>query len=217
MYCYNNTCIRRGLRGSVQKLWCKCCKKWQQNSYCNRRYSENEENKIRRYHNEGLGTSSIARLLYIPTTSVQNLMEKKAAKLFFQPVIESDQIYEVDEAQTFVGRNRDENRIYVITALNKLTSQIIGCVVGKRRQTVVEPLIDQLLALHPKRIYTDKCSIYPGLIPKVIHRHSTHLINHIERLHYTFRQRIKRLSRKTMSYSKSERMLNVSVKLFCCD
>jgi len=65
----------------VQKLFCKTCGKHQQTVYINRNYTENDENEVRKHHNEGLGIRSIGRILNIPATSVQMLMERKAAKL----------------------------------------------------------------------------------------------------------------------------------------
>src|SRR4051812_11269094 len=83
IYCLNQTCIRKGLRGPVQKLFCQSCSRWQQTAYTNRRYSEEEENLVRKFHNEGNGTSSISRLTGIPKTSVQLLKIRKAARLSF--------------------------------------------------------------------------------------------------------------------------------------
>jgi IS1 family transposase len=47
-----------------------------------------------------------------------------------------------------------------------------------------------------------------------IHRITEFGINRLERLHFTMRQRLKRLGRKIMSWSKCERMLAVSIQLF---
>jgi insertion element IS1 protein InsB len=100
--------------------------------------------------------------------------------------------------------------------MNKATGKIIESIAGKRRKSVIFPLIERLLKLSPKHIDTDGWIGYKTLIPKSLHRILHHGINRLEKFHYTLRQRIKRLARKTMSYSKSEFMLGVSLKLFCC-
>lgn len=204
------------MRRGIQKLYCKSCNRWQQAAYKNHRYTEQDENRVQQYHNEGLGTSAIGRLLKIPRTSVQLLMERKAKKLFYNVPDETQQVYLMDELQTFVGKNDEAHRRYMISIMNKQTGAIIETTTGRRRKEIIQPMVDRLLQLKPKRIETDGWSGYLGLIPKTTHRTFQYLINKLERFHLTIRQRIKRLSRKTMSFNKSERMLDVSVKLFCC-
>jgi insertion element IS1 protein InsB len=216
IYCSNESCIKKGIRNNVQKLFCKQCNRWQQTAYCNRKYSEREENLVRKFHNWGNGITAISGLLHIPKTSVLRLMIRKASGLSFSIPEESGQDYLIDELQTFVKRNTDSDRIYVISIMNKATGKIIESVAGKRRMSVISPMIQRLLKLSPGRIDTDGWIGYKSLIPKSLHRILHHGINRLERFHYTFRQKVKRLSRKTMSYSKSEFMLEVSIKLFCC-
>ncbi|TND10243.1 MAG: transposase, IS1 family [Bacteroidetes bacterium] len=217
IYCNSQSCIRRGFRGAVQKLYCKCCHCWQQTAYCNHRYGDGDEDRVREYHNEGLGTSSIGRLLKIPKTSVQLLLERKAKKLSFKTPQEKGQSYLLDELQTFVKRNTEQDRYYVISVMNKKTGAIIESITGKRRQETIQPMIDRLMDLEPKRIYTDGWNGYKGMLTEEVeHVVFAHLINRLERFHLSMRQGIKRLTRQTLSFSKSERMVNVSVKLFCC-
>lgn len=216
-YCSKESCIRKGIRGLVQKLFCKECRRWQQNSYCNHRYCERFEKEVQLLHNEGMSVSSTGRYLHISKSSVQMLMERRAAKLSFKIPGEMNQDYQIDELQTFIRRNTEADRYYVISIMNKTTGKIIESVAGKRRKSVIIPLIKRLLLLSPKSIYTDGWNGYKSLIPKELHKCFVYSINRLERFHYTLRQRIKRLSRKSMSFSKSERMLDVSVKLFCCN
>jgi insertion element IS1 protein InsB len=121
----------------------------------------------------------------------------------------------VDELQTFVGRNSDAHRRYVISAMDKTSGAIVGTTVGRRNQAVIRSVTDPLLCWLPKRIYTDGWNGYAALLPKAVHQLTEFGINRLERFHFSLRQRIKRLSRKTMSWSKSERMLLVSVWLYC--
>jgi insertion element IS1 protein InsB len=213
-YCVSGICIRKGWRGAVQKLFCKTCGKHQQTAYVNRNYTENDENEVREYHNEGLGIRSISRILKIPATSVQMLMERKAAKLNLPKPTKENGIYLVDELQTFVGRNTESHRRYVISAMDKQTGEVVAVTTGRRNQKVIREVTDQLCASTPKRIVTDGWNGYAALIPKTIHKITEFGINRLERLHLNLRQRLKRLSRKTMSWNKSERMLAISVRLY---
>jgi insertion element IS1 protein InsB len=56
--------------------------------------------------------------------------------------------------------------------------------------------------------------LYKTLIPSYIHKTKKGGINHIERKNLTLRTHIKRLSRRTICYSKSAIMLKNSVELY---
>jgi hypothetical protein len=154
----------------VQKLFCKTCGKHQQTAYVNQNYTEEDENNVRTHHNEGLGIRSIGRILNIPPTSVQMLMERKAAKLTLPKPTKENGIYLVDELQTFVGRNTESHRRYVISAMDKRTGDIVAVTTGRRNQKVIREVTDQLCTLKPKRIITDGWNGYAALIPKTIHK-----------------------------------------------
>jgi insertion element IS1 protein InsB len=196
------------------RMCCKACGKSQQTHYVNQRYTEKHENEVQKHHNEGLGIRSISRLLNIPATSVQMLMERKAAKLSLPKPTKENRIYLVDELQTFIGKNKESHRRYVISAMDKRTGEIVAVTTGRRNQKVIREVTDQLCMLTPKRIVTDGWNGYAALIPEKIHKITEFGINRLERLHLNLRQRIKRLSRKTMSWNKSERMLAISILLF---
>jgi insertion element IS1 protein InsB len=213
-HCNSSNCIRTGKRGNTQKLLCKTCNKHQQTIYINQRYTEADEENIRTHHNEGLGIRSIGRLLGITITSVQMLMERKAAKLKHPEPSLPNRIYLLDELQTFVGRNKESYCCYIISTMDKRTGKIVSVAVGRRNQKTIRQVTDTLNHYSPKRIVIDGWNGYAALIPKAIHKITEFGINRLERLHLNLRQRLKRLSRKTMSWSKSERMLVVSICLY---
>ena len=169
-YCHSSKCIRKGNRGNTVRMFCKACGKHQQTAYINQNYTEDDENNVRKYHNEGLGIRSISRILSIPATSVQMLMERKAAKLTLPKPTKENRIYLVDEIQTFIGRNTESHRRYVISAMDKRTGEIVAVITGRRNQKVIREVTDQLCASTPKRIVTDGWNGYAALIPKTIHK-----------------------------------------------
>lgn len=213
-HCNSSNCIRKGKRGNTQKLYCKTCNKHQQTIYIYQRYTEADEENVRTHHNEGLDIRSIGRLLGIPTSSVQMLMERKAAKLKLPEPSLPNRIYLLDELQTFVARNKESHRRYIISAMDKRTGKIVCVAVGRRKKKTIRQVTDTLHQFSPKRIVTDGWNGYAALIPKPIHKITEFGINRLERLHLNLRQRLKRLSRKTMSWSKSERMLDVAIRIY---
>lgn len=102
----------------------------------------------------------------------------------------------------FIGQKA--NTIWVTNAIERKTKRVNYFFVGNKTKANIQPLIDKLLSLYPKRIYTDKLNIYPSLIPKEIHRRFQYCTNRIERHNLTIRTHIKRLSRRTICCFKKQ-------------
>lgn len=100
--------------------------------------------------------------------------------------------------QTFIGRNEPSCYSYITYGINRVTKQVISFVVGRRSKENIKQVIDTLLSLHPRKIYTDGLNIYPSLIPSSIHKVFRFHTNVIERNNLTLRIRLKRLGRKTI-------------------
>ena len=98
--------------------------------------------------------------------------------------------------------------------MNKRTKKVIDFIVGGRTKEHIGKVIDSLKSLNPKRIFADKLNVYPGLIGKALHIANAYKINHIERFNLTLRTHLKRLSRKTICYSKSLTMLIAILKIY---
>lgn len=210
LYC-NNICIKKGVRKAVQKWFCKVCGKWQQDTYKNGRVTNEKIASIVEHNRECNGISSISRLVKLSKATVQRVIVKYGVMLKKPELGENDEEYEVDELCTYVGNKR--NLVWVMYAINKATREVMDLVIGKRTSENVSKIIGTLLDLKPKKIHTDRLNIYPGLVPAAIHRVKKYKTNHIERKNLDLRNCLKRLMRKTICYSKSERMLEACVKL----
>ncbi|TXG35609.1 IS1 family transposase [Seonamhaeicola maritimus] len=68
--------------------------------------------------------------------------------------------------------------------------------------------------MKPVSIYTDKWISYKSLIPSSIHNFTNYETNQIERINLNLRTHLKRLSRRTICYTKSVRMLYATLKLY---
>ncbi|CAN5758071.1 IS1-like element ISYps7 family transposase [soil metagenome] len=210
-YC-GNSCIRKGWQCQRQKLFCKTCCKHQQFTYSERKLTTKHERDAVFLNNEGCSVSSISRIIGFSKTTVCNIIDRLGILIQLIPPVESNQDYEVDELKTFVGNKKNES--WIMYSLNKATKKIISFCVGRRTKENIRKITDSLIKLSPKSIRTDKLNIYPALIPKEIHKYKNKVTNHIERKNLHFRQQLRRLQRKTICYSKSERMLRNSIALF---
>jgi insertion element IS1 protein InsB len=208
----------------VQKYYCRCCNKYQRSCYQYKLATSAADNNITLLNNEGMGISSppslhygragTSRYLHIPKTTVRRRILSISNKLLPPIISETNMVYEVDEMQTFIGKNHPSNYAYINYAINRATKQVIHFVVGSRSKEMIGKVIAKLLSLSPRRIYTDGLNIYPSLIPAAIHKVFRFHTNTIERNNLTLRTHIKRLCRKTICFSKNIVMLIASLKLY---
>jgi insertion element IS1 protein InsB len=117
----------------------------------------------------------------------------------------------LDELWTYVGRK--ENEHWVAYALDQ-KKDVIDFVVGKRTVATLRELIIPLLSSGVKKIKTDRLTHYLRLIPKDRHHRSAHGINHIERKNLTLRTHLKRLSRRTVCFSRKLTMLENCLRIY---
>jgi len=205
-------CIKVGIRSNSQRYYCKPCIKYQQEQYKYKAYEQETDKEICEHIKEGCGVRSIARLLHIsPTTVIKRT--KRLAKQIVKPVYHlTRKNYEMDELRTYI-RNKT-NRYWVAYAIRKDTKEVVDFKVGKRNKGTLRRVIDTLLLSEAKKIYTDGYPLYRTLIPPELHRRSKYKINHIERKNLSIRTHLKRLSRKTICFSKSIVMLEACLKIY---
>lgn len=114
-------------------------------------------------------------------------------------------ILECDELWSFVGRKDHQQWLWI--ALEKLTRKVVAAVVGDRSRTSAQKLWNRIPVEYQKKaiFYTDFWEPYVDVIPKNLHRavgKETGKTAHIERFNNTLRQRVSRLVRKSLSFSK---------------
>ena len=114
-------------------------------------------------------------------------------------------IIECDEMWSFVSSK--QNKLYIWLAIDRATREIIGCYIGDRTRLSARKLWASLPSIYRQCAvaYTDFWQAYCNVIPSKRHKavgKETGQTNHIERLNNTFRQRISRLVRKSLSFSK---------------
>ncbi len=188
IYCKND-CIKKGVYKAVQEYQCKQCKKSQRSVYCYRQYDKAIREQMVVLNNEGLGICSISRILKMPKSTVQWLLLKASLKIMPPVLNEQDQEYEVDELFACTGRKR---LCYIIYAINRTSRQIIYFVTGTRTKENIAKVIQALLLLHPRKIYTDQLPVFRYLIPDTMHRVLRHKTNRIERKNLTLRTHLRK-------------------------
>ncbi len=197
--------IRKGIRGIKQRYECKNCGKYQQDIYTYQRYDSKDDNQIKLLNAEGVGIRSMGRILGYSKRTILRRTLYLGSKVVKPAYLEYNQVYEVDEMWTFVGRKQPSRFSWITYAMNLKTNEIIDVAFGSRSKKNLKQVIDSVKAQNPKKIVTDKLNTYPNLVKPN---------NHIERGNLTLRTYLKRLFRKTICFSRSQKTLEACVLLY---
>jgi IS1 family transposase len=112
---------------------------------------------------------------------------------------------QMDELWSFVDDKG--NKQWVWLALDVVTREIVGCHIGDRSKDSALALWQSMPGVYRQCavIYTDHWEAYKAVLPSNRHHavgKETGLTSYIERFNNTLRQRVSRLVRKTLSFSK---------------
>ena len=126
---------------------------------------------------------------------------------------------EIDEMWSFVSKKTNKQWIWI--ALDSETRQVIAFYVGDRSKDSACKLWNRIPEVYKKHgiFYTDKYESYKDIIPKSQHKpvsKDSRKTNHIERFNCTLRQRVSRLVRKALSFSKKLKNHILAIKYFIC-
>jgi insertion element IS1 protein InsB len=99
-------------------------------------------------------------------------------------------------------------------AIDHLTGVVLAYVLGTRADEVFLQLQALLQPFGLTRFYTDAAGVYVRHVPMGSHPVGKLYTQQIERKHLTLRTRMKRLTRKTLCFSKSVLMHDVVIGLF---
>jgi len=146
--------------------------------------------------------------------------------LYVQPVVGNQDVMihrlevETDEMASFV--HKKANKPWIWIAMDAKTRQVIAFHVGDRSRKSAKRLWAKLPRAYRQHamFYTDQDVVYEGVIPAAQHQAISKLArktNHLARFNNTLRQRVSRLVRETLSFSKKLSNHISAIKLFICD
>ena len=162
---------------------------------------------------EKIPLAGIARVMYLSNKWLLNYIKAKYAEVHRQVQVSGKSpgklTIECDELWSYVGKK--DNKQWVWLALDIKNREIVGVYIGDRSKEAAKGL---WMSLPPVYRQCAVCYIYipifgnqiSGVFPKTRHRavdKSSGKTSHIERFNNTLRQRVSRLVRKTLSFSKS--------------
>jgi len=119
---------------------------------------------------------------------------------------------EVDEMWSYVGKKQEPRWLW--HAMDHRSGKVLAYVFGRRKDEVFLKLKTLLAPFGITRYYTDYWGAYTRHLDANEHQPGKRNTQKIERKHLTLRTRIKRLTRKTICFSKSIQMHDLVIGLF---
>ena len=119
---------------------------------------------------------------------------------------------ELDEMWSYVRRKANPRWLW--HAIDHHTGKVLAYVFGRRKDTVFLALKALLASFGITRYFTDSWGAYERHLDAEQHQVGKENTQKIESKHINLRTRIKRLVRRTLCFSKTERMHDLVIGLF---
>ena len=158
---------------------------------------------------EKIPLAGIARVMQLSEDWLQSYVNRcyeiVPRKVQVQPKDKGRLEVQMDELWSFVDDKG--NKQWVWLAIDVVTREIVGCYIGDRSRNSAVALWESMPGVYRlcAVIYTDYWEAYTTVLPSKRHcavGKESGLTSYVERLNNTLRQRVSRLVRKTLSFSK---------------
>lgn len=186
--------------------------------------SQEKRELIKSLLRERISLRGICRVLKVSLSWLINFIERQYLETpadlhFVAPCAQEIEIFcvEADELWSFVGKK--ENKRWIWLVLERRTRQIIALHIGDRSQDSARALWAKVpLAIKTQAlVLTDCWDAYAVAIPRNQHvacEKQSGQVSLIERFNCTLRQRVSRLVRKSLSFSKNDWFHEEAIKYF---
>lgn len=208
--CHLTEIVKNGSIGNGKpKYKCKCCGRQFVLNPQKQPISAETKALIDRLLLERISLAGIVRATNVSERWLQDYVNKKyqsiPRKVIVSRKTKGRLTIECDELWSFVGKKGNKQWIWL--AIDRESREIVGVFVGDRSRESAKELWNSLPGVYRQCAvsYTDFWEAYETIFPATRHRavgKETGQTNHVERLNCTFRQRVSRLVRKTLSFSK---------------
>jgi insertion element IS1 protein InsB len=216
-------------RHGKQNHQCKACARQFSATADNHLIADERRTRVEHLLRERISLRGICRAVGVSLTWLLHFMvecftacpEDLHVRLPARPtaVVMSRLEAEADEMWSFVQKKANKQWIWI--AMDATTRQIIAFHVGDRSKESGKALWANMPLVYREQatFHTDQYEVYQGVIPAAQHRAITkqaRKTNHIERFNNTLRQRVARLVRETLSFSKTLANHIGAIKYFIC-
>jgi insertion element IS1 protein InsB len=162
---------------------------------------------------------SASRVTPSPPGSKKETTLPELSETLIDPTLPTAIALELDELWSFVLKRANKRWIWI--ALCRATRQVVAYVVGDRSRATCQKLWERIPATYQAaHCYSDFWEAYSLVIPAEQHTAAgkeSGFTAHVERWNNTLRQRLGRFVRKSLSFSKSDAMHELCLRLFLHD
>jgi IS1 family transposase/transposase-like protein len=209
--CHNTVIVKNGIQPKTnkQRYRCKACGKQFVLEPAKQKIAKSLIALINRLLLERISLAGICRAVGVSERWLQYYVNAKYATvprhIEFSGKSQGELVLECDELWSFVGKSKQQQWVWL--ALDKHTREIVGVYVGSRGIEGAQALWDSIPHQYRENAFTftDFWQAYNAVFPAERHiavGKETGKTNHIERFNNTLRQRVSRLVRKSLSFSK---------------
>ena len=208
--CESKDVVKNGfIHNGNQNHKCKACGRQFVEAPRQKIISEETKALIDKLLLEKIPLAGIARVCQVSETWLQDYVNRKYEAIPQQVNVSAKKkgrlTIQCDEMWSFVGNKGNKQWIWL--ALDVETREIIGVHIGDRSEQGAKKLWDSLPSVYRQCAvaYTDFWRAYALVFPAQRHKavgKESGKTNYIERFNCTMRQRVSRLVRKTLSFSK---------------
>jgi len=209
-YCHSQHTVKNGISiTGKQKYKCNTCDRQFVLDPAKFPIPDETKRLIDRLLLERISLAGIARVTGVSERWLQYYVNDKYEKVPRQVMVKKKSkgrlVIECDELWSFVREH--DNKQWVWLAIDRDTGEIVGAFIGSRDREGAKGLWESLPPVYRQCAvsYTDFWSSYETVLPSKRHRavgKQSGQTNHIERFNCTLRQRVSRLVRKALSFSK---------------
>ena len=208
--CESEAVVKNGrIHNGKQNYKCKACGRQFVQDPQNKRIAQQTKDLIDKLMLEKIPLAGIARVCNVSESWLQEYVNRKYEAVPRQVEVSSKEkgplTIQCDEMWSFVSNKGNKQWIWL--ALDVKTRELVGVHVGDRSEQGARKLWDSLPAVYRQCAvaYSDFWSAYGLVFPDKRHQavgKQTGKTSYIERFNCTMRQRVSRLVRKTLSFSK---------------
>jgi IS1 family transposase/transposase-like protein len=220
--CDSENIVRNGNTAyGKRKYMCKDCRKYFIENPDDRIISDEKKELIDKLLLEKIPLAGIARVVGVSLSWLYGYRDEKYKSSEKKPKVSEKEkgplTIRCDEMCSFVGEKK--NKVWIWLAIDADTREIVGAHVGGRGRKDAESLWGTIPPVYRQYavIYTDFWHAYNGVLPPTRHKavpKESGKTSYIERFNNTMRQRVSRLVRKTLSFSKNMENLIGAVWFF---
>ncbi|MGC8401268.1 IS1 family transposase [Enterobacter mori] len=202
--CHSDEVYRHGRSCSRhERFRCRSCKRVFQLTYSYAARKPGVKEQIVEMAHNGAGVRDTARTLKIGINTVIRTLKSSPRRITSAPVAHADValICELDEQWSFVGSKAQQHWLWY--AYNTKTGGVLAYTFGPRNDETCRELLALLTPFSIGMVTSDDWGSYAREVPKEKHLTGKIFTQRIERNNLTLRNRIKRLARKTICFSRS--------------